>query len=195
MHAVARLPAWAHPIFLRFPTVNHPSAMLWDPSSTLLPLYCQSGCSRITKLRHRVWRAEVLHQQGRCLLVEPWLPLHQRLVQKLHAISSQFGLLRPLQQPPIAESTCKGVTGCRYQIQAWSWVIRQLRAAAPKHHDEGSLGCLSGVKSLVSQAARQFFTQAQDMQLCVNKPVGVVMCLQAACWGLLRGRLAAAPVP
>ena len=105
-----------------------------DPLSSVMPLYRRSDCSRITKLGRRVWRAEVLHQQGRCLLVEPWLPLHQRLVQELHSIPSQFGLLRPLQQPPITESTCTGDTDCRFQIQAWSWVIRHLPAAAPKHH-------------------------------------------------------------
>ena len=104
------------------------------PSSTLVPLYRRPDCSGITKLGRRVWRAEVLHQQGRCLLVEPWLPLHQRLIQELHSIPSQFGLLRPLQQPPITESTCTGDTDCRFQIQAWSWVIRHLPAAAPEHH-------------------------------------------------------------
>ena len=195
MHALTPLPAWAHPISLNVSRCQRLISPAMDPASGLVRLYCKSDCSRITKLRRRVRRAEVLHEQGRGLLVEPWLPLHQRLVQKLHSISSQFGLLRPLQQPPITESTCKGDTGCRYQIQAWSWVMRRLPAAAPKHHDEGFLGCLSGVKPLVSQAARQSFTQAQDMQLCVNKPVGVAMRLQAACWGLLRGRLAAAPVP
>ena len=62
--------------------------------------------SCITKLRHRVWRAQVLHEQRRSLLVQPRLPLHQGLIQKFHAISSQLGLLLPVQQPPITESAC-----------------------------------------------------------------------------------------
>ena len=68
-------------------------------------LACQQHLC-VSELWHRIRRAQVLHEQGRRLLVQSRLPLHKGLVQELDSITAQLGLLLPVHQPAVTESSC-----------------------------------------------------------------------------------------
>lgn len=69
--------------------------------------------SGIAKLWQRIQGAQVLHEEGCCLLIQPWLPLHKGLVQELDSVTPQLGLLLPVHQPAITECACdRGLRFC-----------------------------------------------------------------------------------